>query len=118
MPDKETPVLNELLQEFGKVVELNNNMFNGNGPRAQYIIASSTSKQAGGYAILTMGDVYKIVHDRLEYARYSPMPNHAPKPISDLLDIDALCQNVCCEIEKKLGIYPNVPPAEEREYEA
>jgi len=30
----------------------------------------------------------------------------------DLSDIDpvAVIQNVCCEVEKMMGIYPNVPP--------
>lgn len=46
---------------------------------------------------VTVKDVYKLVLARLEY--FHP----------DKCDPDAFCQNICCEIEKKMGIYPNVP---------
>ncbi len=45
---------------------------------------------------ITFEDIYKIVRERLEYYTVESDP-------------DAFCQNMCCEIEKKMGIYPNLP---------
>jgi hypothetical protein len=44
---------------------------------------------------LTFRDLYLIVRERLEY-------------VDGSFDPDAVCQNVCVEIEKKMGIYPNL----------
>jgi hypothetical protein len=46
---------------------------------------------------ITMSELYQIIGERLQY--YS----------SGYSDPDAFCQNVCCEVEKAMGIYPNVP---------
>jgi hypothetical protein len=45
-------------------------------------------------------DLYKIVLDKLEY--YHP----------DRCDPEAFCQDLCCRIEKKQGIFPNVQDME------
>ncbi len=52
----------------------------------------------GGMLIsgLTYADVYAIIRKRLEY-----VPGN--------FDPDAVCQAICCELEKAMGIYPNVP---------
>jgi hypothetical protein len=61
-------------------------LFNHNqSPRAQ-------TKVEG----LTYQDIYSIIRERLEY-------------VDGNFDPDAVCQAICCEIEKKQGIYPNVP---------
>ena len=46
---------------------------------------------------ISFKDMYELVLARIEY--FHP----------DKCDPDAFCQNICCEIEKKMGIYPNVP---------
>lgn len=46
---------------------------------------------------LTYSQLYNIVRERIEYFRERSS------------DPDAFCQNVCCEVEKVAGIYPNVP---------
>lgn len=46
---------------------------------------------------VTFAEVYDIVLRKLEY--FHP----------ERSDPDAFCQDMCCEIEKKMGIYPNVP---------
>ncbi len=48
---------------------------------------------------VTMRDLYKIVRDRIEYNCMGEQS----------IDPDAVAQNFCCEVEKKMGIYPNVP---------
>jgi hypothetical protein len=45
---------------------------------------------------LTIGQLYQAFLDRAQYIR----------PDTDL---DASAQAFCCEIEKAMGIYPNVP---------
>lgn len=50
---------------------------------------------------LKIADLYRLYVDRAQYIR----------PDSDL---DASAQAFCCEIEKAMGIYPNVPGLEER----
>lgn len=47
---------------------------------------------------ITFAHVYRIVRDRIEYM-IEKQPTY---------DIDAVCQNVCVEIEKVMGTYPNV----------
>lgn len=47
-------------------------------------------------ANLLMRDLYKIVRDRLEY-------------MGENYDPDAVTQNVCVEVEKKMGVYPRLP---------
>lgn len=44
---------------------------------------------------LTMAQVYDIIRERLNY-------------LQENFDPDAFCQNVCCEIEKAMGIFPNI----------
>jgi hypothetical protein len=44
---------------------------------------------------ITFQDLYKIALDRITLVR----PNSDP---------DAVCQALCCEVEKAMGIYPNV----------
>ena len=74
-------------------------MSNHNTKRGDYVIAPG----------LTMRDLYKIVRDRLEYARCKVNVNDKPIPLQDLLDIDAICQTVVwLEVEKALGIHPNL----------
>lgn len=63
-------------------------MFIGDGPRACYVIAPG----------LRMKDLYRIISDRLEYS-----------PDFDG-DIDAVTQQACVEVEKRLGIFPNIDP--------
>lgn len=46
---------------------------------------------------ITYSQLYDIVRARIEYFRERSS------------DPDAFCQNVCCEVEKAAGIYPNVP---------
>jgi len=41
-------------------------------------------------------ELYKIVRRKLEYYSHTSDP-------------DAFCQDMCCQIERKMGIYPNVP---------
>jgi hypothetical protein len=54
--------------------------------------------ERGAYAAnVTIGDIYKIVFRKLEY--FHP----------DRCDPDAFCQDICCQIEKLNGTYPNVP---------
>jgi hypothetical protein len=62
---------------------MSDSMFNNTGFRG--------SKEVN----IKMHELYKIVRDRLEY-------------LQDNFDPDAVCQNVCCEVEKKMGIYPNL----------
>lgn len=45
---------------------------------------------------ITFEELYDIVLEKLNY--YTPNS-----------DPDAFCQDMCCQIEKKMGIYPNVP---------
>lgn len=45
---------------------------------------------------MEMHELYKIIRDRLEWVRGD-------------FDPDALCQNICVEVEKHQGTYPNVP---------
>ena len=47
---------------------------------------------------VTYADVYRIVRRKLDY--FHP----------DQSDPDAFCQDMCCQIEKLQGIFPNVPP--------
>jgi len=49
---------------------------------------------------LTYHHIYNIIRERLEY-------------VDGDFDPDAVCQAICCEIEKKQGIYPNVPELHE-----
>lgn len=51
-----------------------------------------------GSAVVTMQmhEIYKLIRDRLEYVKGD-------------FDPDAVCQNICCEVEKHQGTYPNVP---------
>lgn len=51
---------------------------------------------------VTYAQVYEIVRRKLDW--FHP----------DRSDPDAFCQDVCCQIEKAQGIYPNVPKAEGR----
>jgi hypothetical protein len=54
-------------------------------------------KRGEAPANVTIRDIYKIVRRKLDY--YHP----------DRCDPDAFCQDVCCQIEKLSGTYPNVP---------
>jgi hypothetical protein len=58
-----------------------------------------TSSVRGAQEIkgVTMRQLYAIVREKLDY--YHP----------DRSDPDAFCQDMCCRIEKAMGIYPNVP---------
>lgn len=89
----------EAFKPYG-VEQKTNNLFTGPGKRAQYEIAPG----------LTMAALYKIFHDRLEYCRVNVIDGLTQRtlPLEKLTDIDVLCQNACCEVEKALGIYPNV----------
>jgi hypothetical protein len=51
---------------------------------------------------ITYADLYRIILARLEF--YD----------SDTSDPEAFCQKVCCEVEKAMGIYPNVPKIRRR----
>jgi hypothetical protein len=44
---------------------------------------------------ITFEQLYGLVKDRLEWV--TPNSDH-----------DAVCQALCCEVEKAMGIYPNV----------
>lgn len=57
-------------------------------PRAQTMVS------------ISFADLYKIVCGKLEY--FDPATS----------DPDAFCQDMCCQIEKKMGIYPNIPRSE------
>lgn len=59
-----------------------------------------TNPEHRGAAVLTikMHEIYTIIRERLNY-------------VDGNFDPDAVCQNICCEIEKKMGIFPNVPPS-------
>jgi len=46
---------------------------------------------------VTFKTLYKLVREKLDYYH----PDHS--------DPDAFCQDLCCLIEKEMGIYPNVP---------
>jgi hypothetical protein len=48
-------------------------------------------------ATISFADLYKIVRNKLDYYH------------QDRSDPDAFCQDMCCQIEKAMGIYPNVP---------
>jgi hypothetical protein len=54
-----------------------------------------TSPRGNTVITITFAEMYKLVRERLNY-------------YTDDSDPDAFCQNLCCEIEKKMGIYPNV----------
>lgn len=54
---------------------------------------------------LSMAEVYDIVRDRIEYMCVNQKS----------IDPDAVCQNVCVEIEKKMGIFPNIDSPKEQE---
>lgn len=54
------------------------------------------SKRAQTKVNITFAELYKIVNTKLNY--FHP----------DKSDPDAFCQDMCCLIEKKMGIYPNV----------
>lgn len=58
---------------------------NPNGNRGQQVVS------------IPMHKLYGIIHDRLEFA--SKLPN---------IDVDAICQNACVEVEKAMGIFPNI----------
>lgn len=45
---------------------------------------------------ITFEELYEIVRKKLAYFD------------ADKADPDAFCQDMCCLIEKKMGIYPNV----------
>lgn len=54
--------------------------------------------ERGDYpANVTLADIYKIVRRKLEW--FHP----------ERSDPDAFCQDMCCQIEKLNGTYPNVP---------
>jgi hypothetical protein len=65
-------------------------MFIGKNTRAQTEVKGITYEQ-----------LYKCFCMRLEY-------------LAENYDPDAVAQNFCCEIEKLMGIYPNVPGLERR----
>ena len=74
-----------------------------------------TGPERGAYVIapgLTMAGLYRVMHDRLEYCPVRPHGYGKTVPLDDITDIDALCQRACVEVEKLLGIYPNVRGAE------
>ena len=48
---------------------------------------------------VTMRQLYVIMRDRVIYALDAP----------GSVDPDAVAQNFCCEVEKAMGIFPNVP---------
>lgn len=50
---------------------------------------------------VTIKQVYEIVRNKLNY-----FDTYKSDP-------DAFCQDVCCRIEKRMGIYPNVPFAKD-----
>lgn len=54
-----------------------------------------SGKRGSTKITLTFAELYEILVERVEY-------------ISLDSDPDAVVQNMCCEIEKKMGIYPNV----------
>ena len=46
---------------------------------------------------ITFNELYALVREKLDYFH----PDHS--------DPDAFCQDLGCRIEKKMGIFPNVP---------
>ena len=54
------------------------------------------SNRASTEVKITFAELYKIVRTKLDY--FHP----------DKSDPDAFCQDMCCLIEKKMGIYPNL----------
>jgi hypothetical protein len=59
---------------------------NPNGRRGGTLVAS-----------ITYAELYNIIRECLEHA-----DGHFD------FDPDAVCQNICCEVEEKMGIFPNV----------
>lgn len=55
--------------------------------------------RGGNMVNISFADLYYIVRDRIEYMCIGKQS----------IDPDAVCQNVCVEIEKKMGTFPNVP---------
>lgn len=75
---------------------------------------NSTPGSRGAYQIapgLLMADLYRIIYDRLDYCVGSARDGSSEirAKLTELTDGHALCQRACCEVEKALGIYPNVP---------
>jgi hypothetical protein len=50
---------------------------------------------------IKMYELYDIISDRLEWVKGD-------------FDPDAVCQNICVEIEKHQGTYPNIPGLSEK----
>lgn len=59
----------------------------------------TTSPRGDTIATLSLSTLYKLVHDRVRYASLN-YPS---------VDADAVTQNFCVEVEKAMGIFPNVP---------
>lgn len=72
--------------------------FEDNSPRANRLFRTSAGT-------LKMRDFYNILHDRLEYCRCDYDDGHGAKMLSELTDIDVLCQTFCYEVEKALGVH-------------
>ncbi len=61
-------------------------LFNGKGPCGEQLVN------------IKMNELYKIVHDRLEYTDGGKL--------QERVDIDAITQQVCYEVERKMGLHP------------
>ena len=55
---------------------------------------------------LTLSQLYKIIYDRLDYARFTtPDATGIVYPVSQGCDIEAVTQQAMVELRKKLGLY-------------
>jgi len=56
-------------------------------------------QRGSAIVIIPMHELYDLIRARLEYVKGD-------------FDPDAVCQNICCEVEKNQGTFPNNPPVE------
>lgn len=78
----------------------------GRGSTMKQLFNHPQSDRAQTTVSVSFAELYKIVRNKLDY--FHP----------DKSDPDAFCQDMCVQIEKKMGIFPNIPAALKTEGEA
>lgn len=63
------------------------------------LFTNPEGQRGGAMVTIPMHELYAIIRARLEY-------------VSGNFDPDALCQNICVEVEKNQGTFPNIPQSE------
>lgn len=66
---------------------------------SEQLFNNSQGHRGSAVVTIKMHELYDLIRNRLEWVRGD-------------FDPDALCQNICVEVEKHQGTFPNIPGLE------